>query len=103
MIMRKDNQAKLMIKCPNCNNEINEYNWTLKTAARFSIGEDTCPTFIMVLLEAVKGNPETFDGYRLICPKCYYGTNFEDLTLPDHDNILKYAEAVGEEYCKHWY
>jgi ssDNA-binding Zn-finger/Zn-ribbon topoisomerase 1 len=92
-----------MIKCPACKKESNEYNWSMKTAAKFSIGAETCPTLIQVLLEWVKGNEETFDGFRLVCPRCNFGINFEDLPKPDGDAILRYAREVGQEYCEHWY
>lgn len=101
-MLRKNTKAKLMIKCPNCNRDSNEYNWTMQTAARFSIGIDTCPTLIMVLLENINGNADDFDGYRVVCPHCYHGINFEELNLPDKDEILAYADLVGDEYIYTW-
>lgn len=101
-MLRKNTNAKLMIKCPNCKKDSNEYNWSMQTAARFSIGIDTCPTLIMVLLAAVNGTSDDFAGYRVVCPHCYHGINFEELTLPDKDNILAYADLVGEEYINIW-
>ena len=95
-------QAKLMIKCPVCKKDSNEYNWSLQTAARFSIGADTCPTFIMVMLEAIKGDPEIYSGYRVVCPRCYHSVGFEELTLPGDSDTLKYAEQVGVDYCNYW-
>ena len=93
--------ARLMIKCPYCKRESNEYNWSLQTAARFSIGEETCPTLIMVLLTN-QDDPETFAGYRIVCPHCFHGINFEELTLPTKEEIENYAKLVGEEYTKMW-
>lgn len=101
--MRKDNSARLLLQCPNCKKEVNEYNWTLETAAKFSIGEDTCPALIQVLIEDLNGNGSFFDGFRLICPFCHYGVNYEDINKPEREQILEYAEAVGEKYCEHWY
>lgn len=101
--MRQDLKAQLPIKCPACKKSRNEYNWSLKAAARYSIGADTCPTLIQVLLASLDGDEETFAGFRLICPKCNYGVNYEDLEKPAPDDILAYARAVGEEYCYFWY
>lgn len=101
--MRKDTTAQLMIKCPACKKSRNEYNWSMKTAARYSIGEETCPTLIQVLLASLRGEDEVFDGYRLICPKCNYGINYEELEKPAEEQILAYAQAVGEDYCEGWY
>lgn len=101
--MRLDPTAQLMIKCPSCKKTRNEYNWSVKTAARYSIGEDTCPTLIQVLLASLRGEDQLYAGYRLICPKCNYGVNYEDLEKPDTEKTLLYAQAVGKEYCDHWY
>lgn len=101
--MRKDLQAQLMIKCPCCKKNRNEYNWSLKTAARYSIGAETCPTLIQVLLASLRGEEDIYAGYRLVCPKCNYGINYEELERPDAQQIQWYAQAVGDEYCNHWY
>jgi phage FluMu protein Com len=102
-MMRNDMNAQLKIKCPGCKKSRNEYNWSLKTAARYSIGADTCPTLIQVLLASLDGDEETFAGFRLVCPKCNYGINYEELEKPSAEEILAYARAVGEEYCYFWY
>lgn len=101
-MLRKNTKAKLMIKCPYCKRDSNEYNWSLQTAARFSIGIETCPTLIMVLLAAVNGTVDDFAGYRVVCPSCFHGINFEELSLPNADDILAYADLVGEEYINMW-
>ncbi|MEA1959898.1 MAG: hypothetical protein U9N81_01175 [Bacillota bacterium] len=101
--MRKTQAAVLKIQCPACKKESNEYNWTLKTAAKFSIGEETCPTVIQVLLALVHGDEETYDGFRMVCPRCNYGVNFDEVSKPDSESILRYADEVGEEYCDYWY
>lgn len=93
--------AKLIIKCPNCKRGSNEYNWSLQTAARFSIGEETCPTLIMVIL-ANQEDPENFAGYRVVCPNCFHGINYEELTLPPDDEIENYAKLVGDDYTNMW-
>ncbi|SHG63139.1 hypothetical protein SAMN02745221_00649 [Thermosyntropha lipolytica DSM 11003] len=95
-------EAVLMIKCPYCGRESNEYNWSLATAARYSIREETCPVLIQVLLATINGEGEFFAGYRLVCPKCYYGVNFEELTLPAEKDIREYAAKAGEDYCQMW-
>lgn len=92
----------LMIACPRCGKPSNEYNWTLKTAAYFSRGEETCPTFIQVMLDALNSPAPSFEGYRLLCPLCNQGSDFEEITLPPKDEILSYAEAMGDEYCEAW-
>lgn len=101
-ILRTDINAKLMIKCPACNKNSNEYNWSMQTAARFSIGEETCPTLIMVILETINGDQEMFAGYRVVCPRCYHGIDFEELELPVKEDILSYAKLVGEDYIQKW-
>lgn len=95
-------KAKLMLKCPYCKRQSNEYNWSLQTASRYSIGAETCPTVIMVLLETINGNKDAFDGFRLVCPRCYHGVDFEELSLPPKEDILHYADEVGDEYCQAW-
>lgn len=94
--------ARLMIKCPYCNRESNEYNWSLATAGRYSIRDETCPVLIQVLLAHINGEGEFFAGYRLVCPKCYYGVDFEELVLPAEKDIREYAEKAGEDYCQMW-
>lgn len=101
-MLRKDPHAKLMLKCPYCKKASNEYNWSLQTAARFSIGTDTCPTLIMVLIATSKGNQDDFAGYRLVCPNCYHGVNFEELELPSQEEIQAYSDLVGEKYINTW-
>ena len=101
-MMRTSKNTVLKIQCPVCKKQSNEYNWTLKTAAKFSIAAETCPTVIQVLLESVRGNEASFDGFRLVCPRCNYGVNLEDLPMPDADSILRYASEVGHAYCECW-
>ena len=76
--------AELMIRCPECRKQSNEYNWTLKTAAHFSIGQKPVHRY-QVILATLEGQGEFFDGYRMICPRCNYGIDFERIDLPDHD------------------
>lgn len=95
-------EAVLMIKCPYCGRESNEYNWTLATVARYSVGEETCPVLIQVLIANIEGNGDFFDGYRLVCPKCYHGIDFTELDLPDDKSIKEYADKAGEDYCQMW-
>lgn len=102
-MMRKDRSGQLIIRCPECRKGSNEYNWTLKTAAHFSIGEDTCPTVIQVLLAALAGEGDYFDGFRMICPRCNYGVDFTRIEMPAPEAVREYARAVGEDYCQGWY
>ncbi|MBO8158397.1 hypothetical protein [Thermosyntropha sp.] len=95
-------KTRLAIKCPYCKRESDEYNWSLATAARYSIGEDTCPVLIQVLLAYINGNGDMFDGYRLVCPKCYHGVDFTELSPPPKQEIEEYAAKAGEEYCNMW-
>ncbi|HOQ09647.1 MAG TPA: hypothetical protein PLG09_05935 [Syntrophomonadaceae bacterium] len=95
--------AELMIRCPECKRLSNEYNWTLKTAAHFSIGEETCPSVLQVILATLEGQGDMFDGYRMICPRCNYGIDFSRIDLPDYDAVMNYAQLVGEDYCQGWY
>lgn len=94
--------VELKIRCPECRKPSNEYNWTLKTAAHFSCGADTCPTVIQVILATLDGQGDIFDGYRMICPRCNYGINFTRIDMPDADQVEIYAQAMGEEYCQAW-
>jgi hypothetical protein len=102
MGLRKQ-EAELMIRCPECRKQSNEYNWTLKTAAHFSIGEETCPTVIQVILATLEGQGDFFEGYRMICPRCNYGIDFTRIEIPDHDAVMNYAQLAGEDYCQGWY
>lgn len=95
--------GELLIRCPECRKLSREYNWTLKTAAHFSCREDTCPTVIQVILAAMEDQGQSFDGFRMICPRCNYGINFDRIKLPDPDQVQRYVEEVGEEYCRGWY
>lgn len=102
-MIRRDRSAQLIIRCPECRKSSNEYNWTLKTAAHFSIGEDTCPAVIQVLLAALDGEGDLYDGFRMICPRCNYGIDFTRIELPDEESVRNYARSVGEDYCQSWY
>lgn len=101
LVLIENANAKLNIRCPNCKRDSNEYNWSLQTAARFSVGAETCPTLIMVIL-ASYDEPDTFAGYRVVCPHCFHGINFEELTLPSDEEILNYATLVGDNYANMW-
>ena len=48
MGLRKQ-EAELMIRCPECGRQSDEYNWTLKTAAHYSIRRNLS-TVIQVIL-----------------------------------------------------
>ncbi|HHW61009.1 MAG TPA: hypothetical protein GX404_03790 [Syntrophomonadaceae bacterium] len=100
--MLKPEGVKLSIQCPACKRSSEEYSWTMKTAAMFSIGEDTCPGVLQVMLATLDGEGEYFDGYRMVCPRCHNGVNFDEIQLPAEEEIRAYAEAAGEEYRNLW-
>jgi hypothetical protein len=102
MGLRKQ-EAELMIRCPECRRQSDEYNWTLKTAAHFSIGEETCPTVIQVILATLEGQGDLFAGYRMICPRCNYGIDFTRIEIPEYEEVMDYAQLAGEDYCQGWY
>lgn len=100
--MRKNHLAELKIKCPVCKRPSNEYNWTLKTAAHFSQQEETCPTVITVIDAINNGEGEMFYGFRMFCPLCNYGVDIEEVELPGNEEVKKYMQEVGEDYCRAW-
>ena len=62
--MRNNPAATLMLYCSACGKDANEYNWTLETAAVFSEGEKTCPTLLLLLLEALE-DPKKYADYQI--------------------------------------
>ncbi|MDO4540441.1 MAG: hypothetical protein Q4B48_04995 [Syntrophomonadaceae bacterium] len=93
-----------MIGCPRCGRKSSEYRWSMKTAARFSVGADTCPPLIQVLLAGLDGRGDDYDGYRLICPGCNNGVNADELAaLLAEAEIRAYAAGQGAQYCDYWY
>ncbi|HZK44251.1 MAG TPA: hypothetical protein VFC73_08220 [Syntrophomonadaceae bacterium] len=100
--MRDNDLAKLQITCPNCKRSANEYNWTLKTAAYFSQKDETCPTVIGALQAIHNGEGEMYEGFRMFCPLCSRGVNIEEIEIPGFDEVEKYVQEVGEDYCAAW-
>lgn len=100
--MRKNTAAQLIIRCPICGNDVNEYNWTLDTAASYSNAENTCPTFLYILIEIIEKR-ESVEKYTVRCPRCSEGVKLELLKIPEKDKLLEYLEEVGEDYYKHRY
>lgn len=100
--MRKNNLAELKITCPTCKKHSNEYNWTLKTAAHYSQKEETCPAVIGVIQAILSGEGEMFGGFRMFCPQCNHGMDIEEIEMPGVDEVQRYVQEVGEEYCQSW-
>jgi len=86
-----------MIYCSACGKEVNEYNWTLETAATFSDGDKTCPTLLLLLLESLD-DPKKYEDYQLVCPHCHEKVRLKLLPLPERKALLNYLREVGEEY-----
>lgn len=101
--MRINNGATLMIRCPVCGNNVNEYNYTLETAAHFSYENNSCPTFIKVLLAISDGDGDKHSDYNLICPRCHEEVKLDTLIIPDRELLLQYIEETGKGYLYHRY
>lgn len=96
--MRKDESAELMIYCPTCGNSVNEYNWTLATAAKYSNGNNQSITFISILLRIINDPNYKYAEERMMCPRCNERIKLKLIPIPEPNIILEYAEKVGEEY-----
>lgn len=101
--MRKDESAELMIYCPTCGNTVNEYNWTLANAAKYSKGNNTSPTFIYVLLQILNDPNSNYINERFMCPRCNERIKLKLVPLPEREAIMEYIEKVGEEYVNFRY
>ena len=97
--MRNNPAATLMLYCSACGKDANEYNWTLETAAVFSEGEKTCPTLLLLLLEALE-DPKKNADYQLVCPHCHEKVRLRQIPLPEREALLNYLKEVGEEYLR---
>jgi len=98
-VMRNNPAATLMLYCSACGKDANEYNWTLETAAAFSEGEKTCPTLLLLLLEALD-DPKKYSDYQLVCPHCHEKVRLRQIPLPERKALLNYLKEVGEEYLR---
>ncbi|MBO8158396.1 hypothetical protein [Thermosyntropha sp.] len=98
--MRKNEKAVLMIYCMKCGNNVNEYNWTLATAARFSTPDNKVSTLISLLKKIAQGEKFNIEDYWLICPRCNEKVKLAHVPVPPIEEINKYIEQVGEEYCQ---
>lgn len=96
--MRKDESAELMIYCPTCGNSVNEYNWTLAQAAKYSNGNNQTPTFISILLRIVNDPHYNYENERIMCPRCNERIKLKLIPIPPLEELLAYVEKVGEEY-----
>lgn len=101
--MRKDESAELMIYCPTCGNTVNEYNWTLAHAAKYSKGNNTTPTFISIILKMLDDPKFNYEQERFMCPRCNERIKLKLVPLPEREVIMEYVEKVGEEYVNFKY
>jgi len=95
--MRLKESAQLMIYCPRCGNHVNEYNWTLETASKFSVDGKTTPTVIYVLLQLADHNQE-WENFRVVCPRCHETIPIKQLPPLERQQLEDYAREVGEAY-----
>lgn len=96
--MRKDESAELMIYCPTCGNSVNEYNWTLGHAARYSKGNNRTETFISIILKIINNPDYKIGEERIMCPRCNERIKLKNIPIPEASLIEEYVEKVGEEY-----
>ncbi|NLJ71501.1 MAG: hypothetical protein GX333_00635 [Syntrophomonadaceae bacterium] len=96
--MRKDESAELMLYCPTCGNTVNEYNWTLGQAARYSKGNNRTVTLISILLKILNEPNFRIGEEKFMCPRCNERIKIKNIPLPDADTMAEYIARVGEEY-----
>ncbi len=96
--MRKDESAELMIYCPTCGNSVNEYNWTLAQAAKYSNETNQTETFIYILLRILNDPSYNYKDIRIMCPRCNERIKLGLIPLPEPEAIHEYIEKVGAEY-----
>lgn len=95
--MRLKETAELQIYCPRCGNKVNEYNWTLETASKFSVNGKTTPTLIYILLRLTE-NDQQWNNFRVICPRCHETMPLKIIPIPEPEELLAYVKEVGEDY-----
>lgn len=100
--MRLSETAELLIYCPRCGNYVNEYNWTLETASKFSVNGQTTPTLIYVLLQ-LADHEKQWDNFRVVCPRCHETLPIKQLPPVDRQQLEAYAREVGEAYVNFAY
>ena len=102
--MRQNENAELLVYCTKCGLWANEYNWTLETAAKYSVNGKETPTLIYILLEVAEGNLKEWEKFKVLCPRCHESMQVRKLLpLPDLDLIQQYVEAVGQGYVDSLY
>ena len=101
--MRQDENAELLIYCSRCSLRANEYNWTLETAAQYSVNGKENPTLIHILLEVARGNLKEWENFKVFCPRCHEKIMVKKLTIPDIELLIAYANQVGQEYVDSFY
>lgn len=89
----------LMLYCSACGKHANEYNWTLETAATFSDGDKTYPPLLLLLLESLD-DPQKYEETQLVCPHCHEKIRLKQLTMPEREALLQYAQEVGAAYLQ---
>lgn len=100
--MRLSETAELMIYCPRCGNHVNEYNWTLETASKFSVKGKSTPTMIYVLLQMADHEKE-WESFRVVCPRCHETIPIKLLPQIEREQLEVYAREVGEVYINFTY
>ncbi|HOQ09646.1 MAG TPA: hypothetical protein PLG09_05930 [Syntrophomonadaceae bacterium] len=100
--MRLSETAQLMIYCPRCGNYVNEYNWTLETASKFSENGKSTPTLIYVLLQ-LADHPQQWENFKVVCPRCHETMPVKILPPMDRQQLEAYAREVGEAYVNFQY
>lgn len=96
--MRKDETAELMVYCPTCGNSVNEYNWTLAHAARYSKGNTSTETFISIILNIINNPDYKIGEQRIMCPRCNERIKLKLIPMPDPSLVEEYVEKVGKDY-----
>ncbi|HZK44252.1 MAG TPA: hypothetical protein VFC73_08225 [Syntrophomonadaceae bacterium] len=102
--MRQDENAELLIYCPKCGLWVNEYNWTLETASKYSVKGKKTPTVAYIMLDMLRGNFKKWENFKIHCPRCHESVFLKKmLPLPKEEEIEEYTKQVSQEYVDFLY
>ena len=100
--MRLSEAPELMIYCSRCGNYVNEYNWTLETASKYSVNGKSTPTLIYILLQRADESKE-WESFKLVCPRCHETLPLKQIPQLEREQLEAYAREVGPAYVNFTY
>ncbi|NLP25047.1 MAG: hypothetical protein GX382_11100 [Syntrophomonadaceae bacterium] len=100
--MRLSETAELMVYCSRCGNYVNEYNWTLETASKYSVNGKATPTLIYILLQRIDGNKE-WETFKVVCPRCHEALPLRQIPQMEREQLEAYTREVGPTYVNFTY